>query len=77
MEDSRGIIVISEEVNSIDCDSLCQITLNNITILDFNITVFAVNAVGQSSNITSEISIGKFAVISVCMCKANHIPNNL
>ena len=66
VEDSEANVVISEEVI---CDGLCQITLNTISIVDFNITVIAVNAVGQSENVTYEILISKFPNIN--MCKVN------
>lgn len=61
VEDNEANTVILKEVGSAECDNHCRITLN--TTRTFNITVIAVNTVGQSGNFTHNISIGKFVLL--------------
>ena len=64
VDDNEANFVISKEVTSTDCNNHCRITLSAFGGFDFNITLIAVNAVGQSSNTTREIPIGKYEVSS-------------
>ena len=64
VEDNEANIVISQEVTSTDCTNRCLVTLSGFEWFDFNVTLIAVNAVGQSRNTTREVSIGKYNVSS-------------
>ena len=57
VEDHNKEVLLSTVVSC--CIGLCQLIINSSASVHFDITPIAVNVVGQSSNATYEVSVGK------------------